>query len=56
MGITFKENFSDMRNSEVFNIIKKLKKYSCKINVYDPFINSNEAKKFIKDIYIEISF
>jgi UDP-N-acetyl-D-galactosamine dehydrogenase len=53
MGITFKENFADMRNSEVFNIIKKLKKYSCKINVYDPFINLNEAKKFIKDIYIE---
>ncbi len=36
MGITFKENISDFRNSKVFEMIKELEDYSIKVDVIDP--------------------
>ena len=45
MGFAFKENCPDIRNSKVSEIIKYLKKTGCKIDVYDPLIESSEAIK-----------
>lgn len=45
MGITFKENFSDVRNSRVVDIIKALTTYHLKITIYDPLASSAEVKK-----------
>ena len=47
MGLTFKENCSDLRNSGVANIIFKLKKQKCKLALHDPYID----KKMIEKIY-----
>ena len=45
MGLTFKENCADIRNSGVENVIKELKKFNCGIDYYDPWANSEEIKK-----------
>jgi UDP-N-acetyl-D-galactosamine dehydrogenase len=47
LGITFKENCPDLRNTKVPNIIDHLKIYGCKITVSDPFANINEAKEHL---------
>jgi UDP-N-acetyl-D-galactosamine dehydrogenase len=44
MGLTFKENCPDLRNSGVENVIKELKKNQCNIDLYDPWANSDEVK------------
>jgi len=43
MGITFKENCPDLRNSKVFNVIEKLKEFKCNIDVFDPWVNKDQA-------------
>ena len=50
MGLTFKENCSDIRNSGVQNVIKKLKKLKCNLDLYDPWVNPKEIKEKF-DIY-----
>ena len=45
MGLTFKENCPDLRNSGIKNVIKNLEKSKCKIDFYDPLANKQEAKK-----------
>ena len=45
LGLTFKENCSDIRGSKVFNIIDHLKKKGGLIDVYDPWINKKDLKK-----------
>jgi len=47
MGITFKENISDTRNSRAIDIIKELQDYGAQTIVYDPYVN----KQFIKREY-----
>ena len=42
MGLTFKENCPDMRNSKVPIMIDILKKNGCNVDVFDPWINDNE--------------
>ncbi len=44
LGITFKENCPDLRNTKVPDIINHLKSYGCKIIVTDPFAESEEVK------------
>ena len=46
LGVTFKENCSDLRNSKVLDLIVKLKSYGCKINIHDPMVIASEAKKY----------
>lgn len=46
LGITFKENCGDIRNSKVADIIKKLGEYGIQIKVVDPVVNKEEAKIF----------
>ena len=47
MGLTFKENCSDVRNSGVKMVFERLKKYTHNIDLYDPWTNNEE----IKNIY-----
>jgi UDP-N-acetyl-D-glucosamine/UDP-N-acetyl-D-galactosamine dehydrogenase len=43
MGLTFKENCPDLRNSKVADVVNELKKYGAKVDVYDPWIDGDEA-------------
>jgi UDP-N-acetyl-D-galactosamine dehydrogenase len=43
MGLAFKENCPDVRNSKVADVIKELKKYGAKVDVYDPWVDAAEA-------------
>ncbi|MBP7272634.1 MAG: nucleotide sugar dehydrogenase [Saprospiraceae bacterium] len=43
MGLTFKENVSDIRNSKVVNIIKELMGYSVNVHIVDPYASPNEV-------------
>jgi UDP-N-acetyl-D-galactosamine dehydrogenase len=43
LGITFKENCPDIRNSKVIDIYKQLKTYHCNIDVYDPWADKEEV-------------
>jgi len=45
LGITFKENCPDTRNSKVIDIIKRLKEYGNEPIVYDPLADKNDAKE-----------
>jgi len=45
MGITFKENFSDVRNSKVVDIIHSLSEYHLKITIYDPWASPSAVKE-----------
>jgi UDP-N-acetyl-D-galactosamine dehydrogenase len=42
MGLTFKENCPDIRNSKVFEVISKLMKLKAKVDCFDPWINKND--------------
>ena len=46
MGITFKENCPDTRNSKVADIITGLEDYGMEVKVYDPIADKNDAIKF----------
>ena len=44
LGVTFKENCPDIRNSRVIDIIKELETYDINIDVYDPWASPEEVK------------
>jgi UDP-N-acetyl-D-galactosamine dehydrogenase len=44
MGLTFKENCPDLRNSKVADVVAELKKYGAKIDVFDPWIDAEECE------------
>jgi len=48
MGLTFKENCADIRNSGVKVVIDELKKSKCKVDLKDPWADKNEIKKIYK--------
>jgi UDP-N-acetyl-D-galactosamine dehydrogenase len=45
MGITFKENVTDIRNSKVVDVIKELVDFSVSVDVIDPGASSHEVKE-----------
>ncbi|MEP5625711.1 MAG: nucleotide sugar dehydrogenase, partial [Hyphomicrobiales bacterium] len=45
MGLTFKENCSDLRNTRVIDIVKELKEYNVEVDVYDPWVDVITAKE-----------
>lgn len=45
LGITFKENCPDIRNTKVIDLIKSLEEYGCVVDIYDPWANKDEVKK-----------
>ena len=44
LGLTFKENCPDIRNTKVIDIIHELAEYDICADVYDPWVNSSDAK------------
>jgi UDP-N-acetyl-D-galactosamine dehydrogenase len=44
LGLTFKENCPDVRNTKVVDIVKALRGYNAHVDVYDPWIDINEAE------------
>ncbi|MDC0250304.1 Vi polysaccharide biosynthesis UDP-N-acetylglucosamine C-6 dehydrogenase TviB [Candidatus Pelagibacter sp.] len=47
MGLTFKENCPDYRNTRVIDLIKEFESFNCNVDVYDPWVN----KKHVADEY-----
>ncbi|MFT7900763.1 nucleotide sugar dehydrogenase [Tenacibaculum ascidiaceicola] len=45
LGITFKENCPDVRNTKVVDVVRSLKEYGAKVTIYDPWANIDEVKK-----------
>jgi len=45
MGLTFKENCPDLRNSRVVDVITKLQSFNCNVDVYDPWVNKKDAQQ-----------
>ncbi len=43
MGLTFKENCPDLRNTRVVDIVAELKDYNCDVDVFDPWVTVEEA-------------
>ncbi|MCG8544878.1 MAG: nucleotide sugar dehydrogenase, partial [Alphaproteobacteria bacterium] len=39
LGVTFKENVADIRNSKVFDLIRELESYKIEVNVHDPVVS-----------------
>ena len=52
MGVTFKENVSDIRNSKVIDLIKALKEYSVAVSVMDPHAS---AAKFYSEYHMTLN-
>ena len=45
MGVTFKEDVSDIRNSKSVDIVRELADYGCVVDVVDPYADSNAVMK-----------
>lgn len=45
LGVTFKENCPDIRNSKAFDILDHLKNKGVEVDVFDPFANAEEVKQ-----------
>lgn len=44
MGLTFKENCPDLRNTKVVDVVKELKEYNINVDITDPWCSSEEAE------------
>ena len=44
LGLSFKEDCPDIRNTKVVDIINELVEYNCKVSVFDPWVSKVEAK------------
>ena len=44
MGLTFKENCPDIRNTKIVDVISELADYEINVDLYDPWVSSSEAK------------
>ena len=45
LGITFKENCPDVRNTKAVDVITALKGYGVNMTIFDPWANKEEVKK-----------
>jgi len=52
LGLTFKENCPDLRNSKIFNLVDELHKYGCNIDIYDPIAPKNNGLDSTKATFI----
>ena len=43
MGLTFKENCSDHRNTRVVDLVEEFKTFNCNVDVYDPWVNKDNV-------------
>jgi UDP-N-acetyl-D-glucosamine/UDP-N-acetyl-D-galactosamine dehydrogenase len=44
LGLTFKENCPDLRNTRVVDLVTELKDYNCTVDVYDPWVSVDEVR------------
>lgn len=44
LGLSFKENCPDVRNTKVIDIVHELKEYNIDVDVYDPWVDADEAR------------
>ena len=44
LGITFKENCPDIRNTRAIDVYEELKSYNVNVDIYDPWANVKEVK------------
>ncbi|MCG7984228.1 MAG: Vi polysaccharide biosynthesis UDP-N-acetylglucosamine C-6 dehydrogenase TviB [Candidatus Thiodiazotropha lotti] len=45
LGLTFKENCPDLRNTRVVDIVSEFEEYGASVDVYDPWVNPQEAEE-----------
>ena len=45
MGLTFKENCPDLRNTRVIDVVRELKEYGLTVDVYDPWADADCARQ-----------
>ena len=45
LGLAFKENCPDLRNSKVMDIVNELRRFDAKVDVYDPWIDRDAARR-----------
>ena len=46
LGLTFKEDCPDLRNTRVVDIIRELQEYGCQVKVHDPMADAGEARTY----------
>ena len=46
LGLAFKEECPDIRNSKVVDLISELREYQCEVDVFDPWIRPDDASKY----------
>ena len=44
LGLTFKENCPDVRNTKVADVVRELQSFHCKVDVHDPWVDPAEAR------------
>lgn len=44
LGLSFKENCPDIRNTKIIDIVTELKEYQIDVDVYDPWVDTHEAE------------
>jgi UDP-N-acetyl-D-galactosamine dehydrogenase len=44
LGLTFKENCPDVRNTKVADLVRELQAFRCEVDVYDPWADKDEAE------------
>jgi UDP-N-acetyl-D-galactosamine dehydrogenase len=44
LGLTFKENCPDLRNTRVVDVVRELQDYGIQVDIYDPWMNADEAR------------
>ncbi|EJC3639631.1 Vi polysaccharide biosynthesis UDP-N-acetylglucosamine C-6 dehydrogenase TviB [Salmonella enterica] len=45
LGFTFKENCPDIRNTRIIDVVKELGNYSCKVDIFDPWVDAEEVRR-----------
>ena len=45
MGLTFKENCPDIRNTRVIDLVNEFQSLNCNVDVYDPWVDKFKAKQ-----------
>jgi UDP-N-acetyl-D-galactosamine dehydrogenase len=48
LGLAFKENCPDIRNTKIIDVVDELKSFNCNVDIYDPWVNSEEVMKSFK--------
>ena len=43
MGLAFKENCSDYRNTRVIDLVKEFESFNCNVDIHDPYVNKNQV-------------